>query len=521
MNTLILALALAPSAAPPRSPPPVPPTIVVSLALRDIKLSVDPKDRYYTRYFFTWDHTEEWQRVSQLLMNLLSRDSEVQRVRRITPFLWRIDLRDLHWLIETWEKGAAVDYVFHDRLRRPVGTPTPPEVGSFSKRTKGKGSNLRKTPHAGWLQADQILQLSVLTRSQAPILVAEIFFNRASRQRDILNKDNSGVGYYDFLRLENRRDYLKLVDVDVQDPKELSPFGREFRAALDKSGVSTQNRQIVRFQGRGGGVWVTLDTKTQANRGVARNNLRPGEFRHQAEEWYGPLPNGLWVVFTSNNLGVRANVVPGDDFGLHDDSPLNESRSKVIHPVLSCNNCHAGQVLKDFRDDVRKKNEVGTWLGFGSVKKKVDREFRRLYFSDLYFQLVKDRLEYQRAIRLHTILDPSDPNDKGLEPQKAMQLFSRKFYYYSEDGVTLARAARELGVTRDVFLDALRFYARPVDDGEGKEAYRLTNSPLSDFLEKVPRSLTRLTWEDTYPLAQDVLAAYGLELLKRDLRPER
>lgn len=508
MQSLVLALALA--AAPSKVSPPVPPTFAATLAARDLKANVPYKDWIYTRYLFTWDQDEDWRRIWQLHMNLLSRDQEVQRVVVITPYLWRINIKDLRWNPQTWENGAGVDYVFHDSTRRPTNTPKPPHptISRFSKKAKFRKD---KIPHAGWLQADDILFLSVATKSQAPILVAEIVFNRSARQRDILNKDDHGVGYFDFLQLKSRKDYLKLVDVDVQNPDEESPFGREFRAALDKSGISEQNRQIVRFQGRGGGVWVTLDTQTQRGRGVALNNLRRGEFRHTAEEWYGPKADGLPVVYTCDDKGVQANVVPGDTHEIHDGSSLNEGKGKTVHSILSCNNCHRGQVLKDFKDDVRTRNSPGTWLGIGSVKKKIDREFRQLYLSDIYLQLVKDRLEYQYAVRRATILNPDNAGDKGLDPDKAFQIYSRRWFKYARDDVTVGKAARELGVTREIFIDALRNYARPKDD-----VYRLANVPLAGYIAKDPFPLSRLTWEDSYALAQDALVAYGLDLLKRD-----
>jgi hypothetical protein len=515
-----LILATAMGAPPPYVPDAVPHAVAVTVAASDIA-KVHLEDQPFQRYLFNEDQNELWSRVWQLHMNLLSRESETARVTVMRPYLWRIDLRDMRWDPGVYENALNQDVYFHRKVVLEKDTTiTLYYPGGDAGKEHGEGKRFKRQeyteshkkgdvvvvhqPHLPLLELDALRKA---TYSEVPILRSDWLFAFSARQRSILNEDNHGLGYYDFLQLPDRAAYIKLIDLDVKDPKEQSPFGREFRSALEKSGVSQQNRQIVRFPARGGGAWVTLDVATQRDRGIALDNLRPGEFDHKAEEWYGPLPNGGPVVFTSNEKGVRANVVPGDLFGIHDTSASNEARSAVIHPIVSCNGCHAGKVLRDFKDDVRKANRPGTWLAFGTAGKKsvssreLALEFKRLYFSDVYKVLADDQVKFQEAIQRHTRLDEADPTDKGLTAEVAMRAYARAFHAYATDDVDVDRAARELGVKTSVWLAALRWYAAPgpgSEDEKPSEVKRLASVPLSRYLMKEPLPLSRLTsWRGT------------------------
>src|SRR5207253_2525217 len=89
----------------------------------------------------------------------------------------------------------------------------------------------------------------------------------------------------------------------------------------------------------------------------AVRNLRRGDFRHQAEEHYLTLPNGLPVYFLGNAQGERQDSAP--DFIGSDTSVLNVSRDGRIHVCLGCVRCHAGNVLQPIDDWARKNYTVG------------------------------------------------------------------------------------------------------------------------------------------------------------------
>jgi hypothetical protein len=395
---------------------------------------------------------------------------------------------------------------------------------------------------ANWIDPGDALFLRKETSSESPILWARWLFVQQARQRNLFNRDDSGLGYYDWLGIRKRADYLKLIDIDVKSPDEVQFFGTEFRAARDRSGVSEQNRIVVRFRGRAeAGVWVTLDTKDQRRRGVALRNLGPGDFEHDTEEWIGPGNNHLPKYLLSDNRGVLQNVAPGDDHGLHDTSAANEARSRALHPNLSCLGCHKGDIIIPFRDDVRAQYYAGGFLAAGVAAtysppvnpyarfakrkkaapykpylKRPDRvqaflEFRRLYLSDVYYWMSHDIGLYRRAVGLATRLDAGDT---GLAPDAATAAYARAFHHYATDPVTPARAARELGVPAHVWIAALRHYARPRLKS-GVEVNLLADTALARHLQKEPLALTRLTWEDSYALAQDILHEYAATLAPR------
>ena len=504
----------APEAAPPS------PGDAVAVAAVDID-TVPLEDRTYTRYLWVVDPEETFQRVFQLHVNLLSREAEMIRfiktrnpndlgITVIKPWLWRIDTRDPRWEPGVWENIRDNDYLFHRRVKLvkdvtfktfwPGGTDK--KDGKFYKKQSWNDSHKKGTfvsIGAPWLPTAQLNKLREATYSESPIAGAEWLFVQSARQRNLLRRDDSGLGYYDFLQLKNRDDYFKLIGFRVKDS---DVFGREMYAAIDKSGVSPQNRLAFRGLALGGAVWGTLDTDQQKERGIAIDNLRPGEFKHNTEEWYGCLPNRLPGTFLSDDKGVAQNVAPGDTHGLHDSSPLNESVDKSLHTNLACMRCHAGQVLKSFRDDVRKQFQKGQFLVLAATKREVNLEFKRLYLSDIYKALDADRKAFQAAFTEATTLDPEDPKDKGWTAARAAKEYARAFHRYADDEVTLEVAARELGVRRSVFLAALRHWAQPLG------LPTLARNSLARFLRKDPLGLSRLTWEDRYAEAQDIVAAY-------------
>ncbi len=496
-----------PAPAAPTAPPS--PGDAVALAARDV-VKLRPDDRPFARYLWVVEPSPAARRVWKLHQNLLSRYAEMTDVVPVAPWLWRIDLRDPAWDPATWENAGASDPFFHTRVKltrdtvlRSVWPGGKDATGRFFKRQKydkPRKAGERVVVGAPWLPPAELNLLRFAVFSESPVLMAEWLFAQSARQRNLLNKDDHGVGYYDFLKVKDRDDFFGLIKLNVKDS---AAFGRDMQAALEKSGVSPQNRQMLRQLAVGGAAWVTLDTDRQQGRGVALRNLEPGRFRHNAEEWYGVLPNGLPVTFLSNDKGVRQNFAPADSHGFADRSSLNESNDTRIHVNLACWRCHAGQVLKDFRDDVRRQFKAGGWLLLGSTDRERDLLFRRLYFSDVYKALARDRKDFQDAITLATRLNPADPRDAGLTAQKAAAAYARAFHRYADDDVTPARAARELGVTAPVFLAALRHYARPLG------LPTLADVPLSRYLADEPMPLSRLTWEDSYPLAQSILASYS------------
>lgn len=484
------------------------PARAVTLAHADCaKLHAD--DQPYVRYL--WVSSDEKVREEFLValgfhLNLLSTQGKLKLPTLISPDVVRIDVREYGWdaRLNVWEKFAGLDFFFHQKLKvlKDVEFPTvwpggPDATGKEYKR--GKYQQERKAGRtqdvaALWLPAKEIDALRYMTYSEAPVLCAEWFFVQTARQISIRNKDE-GVGYYEWLGLKDRKAYFDLIGLDEKKAGELS---REWRAVVDRSGISQQNRMVVALGAVSGRAWVTLDTFTQAGRGNFKRNLRKGEAAHDVEEHYGVLGNGLFVTFLSDKNGVRASVAP-PDIG-PDDSSLRVGRDSRVHANLSCIRCHG--VNKDFlqpvNDWARRTFRQGGVLRLTDKDKKVTLELESQYLRDMDKLLARDRTEYMDAVREVTT---SLKNPKGMTAPQITKAYGNAWNSYVESPVTVMDAAREVGTTKEKLLAAIATHAKNRGGGD---------LILSSFLDG--QSITRLEWEDSYRLA--VFLAAGLHPLE-------
>jgi len=483
-----------------------------------------------TRYLWVAKPSQRFRTVEKLRINLLSRYSEIVDFVQVEPWLWRLRLDEPKFDPGTWENAADTDPYFHLEVEFAKET-TLLMVwpGGYSKHDGGKFVKRQKyttTVPAGakaivgapWLPSKELIALREMTWSEAPVLMAEWLFVQSSRQLNLLNQADSGIGYYDWLKLDTLDDYFQLIDPKSEFLKGSEIFGREYMAVLDRSGISDQNRQLFRYKARGGGVWATFDTNVQKGRGVAINNIRrpdltkkdqTGRFDFNAQEWFASLPNRGPVMFLNAIVkdkdkktfkAVRQNIAPGDTHGLHSSSLLNERNSKQLHILLDCLQCHWPNVLKPFEDDVRKRDKAGQWTFLAFTDPQEDLESRKLLKSDIYKPLADDE---QKFVEFFEKATTTEDFPIGLTVSKAVQWYSRQFHWYATDPVDLKKAAAFLGVERDYWLKALRNYARPP---ELKGPSILAHIALSGYLLKEPAVLSILTFEDCYSMGQQVLA---------------
>lgn len=485
------------------------PARAVTLAHADCaKLPAD--DQPYVRYL--WVSSDEKVREDTLValsfhLNLLSVVPKLAHPTLIAPDVVRIDVRQYGWylvrqgvlkrnILPVWEKFAGLDPYFHQKAKAlkdvefSVVWP-----GGFDDRQKAefKRGKYRQERKAGrtqdiaavWLPAKQIEELRLMTYSECPILMAEWFFVQTARQISIRNKQE-GVGYYDFLGLKDRNAFF---DLSGTDEKKAIERLSEWRAVVEKSGISQQNRQIVKLAAIGGGTWGTLDTFVQKGKGVALRNLERGAFAHNAEEWYGNLPNKLPVTFLSDDKGVAQETAP-DKIG-PDKSSFNVGNDGRVHANISCMRCHGvdKDMLKPVGDAVRDLFEVGSGLHFAGKDKALQEELESQYLSDIDGELDDDRARYVKAIRLATA---SKKNPKGLTSPQITKLYCELWNRYVEADLTAADCAREIGVTEDRLLEALRTHAKNRGIGD---------MVLAGLIRKVPRKVTRLNFEESVSLA--------------------
>lgn len=453
------------------------PSEAVAAALVDaskLPASVRVTSRYLSLYNVPAAYQEEVLRVLVFQINSLSRESAVYRSTVVAPGLVRVNLLDYGIDPKVWEKLAETDPYFHVQVEfdQPFG------YTQAGKWVQTKVVKSRKSAAAPWLDPVAIAALIVLVQSQAPVVRADWWFAQTARQLSLGNKQ-TGVGYYDFLRLQKRADLEKLVRLNVKDSLDI---GREMRAALDRSGVAAQNRQIVRLQALTGGYWTTLDTDDSTGKGNAIRNLARGDMDHKAEEIYAVLPNGLFVTFLCNDQGVRQDSAP--DFIGPDDSPLRVGRDARIHAQLACVRCHT-EGLRPINDWARRT--LRNPLGVQSPDYTKTLELRRQYFSNLDKQLERDRELYREALL----------ECNGWTPLQNAKAFARFWDWYVERDRTLADVAVECGVQPPALL-ALALKRSATANGSA-------DLVLSVFLLDPPGTVRVEMLEEAFSLLQGYL----------------
>lgn len=466
---------------------------------------------------------EEWGKFLLVLyfhVNSLSRESEVVRPVLVTPDLVRISLLDYGIDPKVWEKLADNDPYFHALLvkevvdvreetveelmpyghwrRKSDNARVDPEVGRADRETywfqlvenKRVARRVKKetkkretvTSAAPWLPAPDVAALVLLTGSQAPVVRADWFVAWTSIQ-----SGRKGSGYYDFLGFKSLKDAEELAGLDRKAAIRLR---KEIAALVSESGVALNNRQVFRYQTISGDWWETLDSNTSTAEQNAISRFDWGDFKFDATEVYFSLPNGLFGLAAANNQGVLQETVPDTIAPNH----VSRSNDRRIHPGLSCIECHTGglQPIDDWARSVYQGPEnPGSEIPLASVDPKQLKRLRQLYLSPLKSRLKKDVLEYADALLLVN----------GLTPEKNSSAYADQWYRYSYTSLGPDEVALELGVTREVWLKALKQYVAP--NGVPVIADPVLVGMLGG------RKVRREHHEERYALEQEILSKGG------------
>lgn len=455
------------------------PQTALAAALTDARaLSADAaaRTRYLDLSALPADYREEAAKVGDFQINTLSRESQLIKLRRVSADLLAVVLDDYRLDPKTWEKFAHIDPYFHVQIElvQSVWWEAGKDYAAGYYPTK-----VRVPASAPWLDANQTAELIRRTQSQAPLLRFDWWFVQTARQVS-LNNRQTGVGYYDWLKLMKRADLEKLV---VLDEKASRRIGRELRAAVEKSGVADQNRAVERLQSLTGGYWVTEDVKDSTGKGNAIRNLDRRDFVHDAEEIYAVLPNGLFVYWAGDAAGNRQDSAP--DFIGADNSPLRTGNDSRIHVCLACIRCHTDG-LRGIDDWVRRTLRPPLGLQSPDYAKFV--ELRRQYFADLNGPLDADRQVYDRALHALT----------GWKPPELARAYARLWDWYAERPRGRADLASEMGVDEKRVLAALQAVART----------GALETVLAGLIQE-PESKIRTThWEEVAPVAFEIVRRY-------------
>jgi hypothetical protein len=420
---LLCSLAVAPVWADPGA------ALAAALAdCRRLPTDVRTQARYLSLENLPEDYRPEALKVLAFQVNSLSRSPDLVAPKVVSAGLVRVLLVDYGWDRKVWEKLADVDPYYHVQVKEQWPGGVDPRYGRYFP-----AGTYRYPAPAPWLDAACAADLYRLTDSETPVVRADWWFVQGVRQLSLTNKQ-TGVGYYDWLGLKDRKDFERLIRLSAKDSRDL---GKETRAALERSGVAQQGRQVVRFQALTGGAWVSLDTDDNTGEGNPVRNLRGGDYVHKAEEHYGVLPNGLFAFFLCDDKGARQDTAP--DFIGPDDSPLRSGRDARIHVGLGCVRCHV-EGLRGIDDWVRRQPKV-----ISSPDYRELLTLRRQYLSNLARQLERDRAVYAEALA----------ECNGLKPAENARAVARFWDRYVEQPVGPKEAAAELGVAVETLRERL------------------------------------------------------------------
>lgn len=411
--------------------------------------------RYISAHHLAKEELDSAYVVTSYHVNLLSRKGIIKRPRKVNDWLWCIDIDDYGWARPRFGQLVfskfALEPYFHVQV------------------LDGKGGKV--VSHAPWLPANEIVYLSTVCDSMVPIVRYDWFINRTAMQ-----EGRDGFGYYDFLEFKSRADAEKLAGLDRKAAEKLF---REQAAVIDESGVALQSRQIFRYATISGSWWETRDTNGDDNSKDAKNPIRKllDDYKHDAEEIVFTLPNRLPGYYLSNAVGKGVASAPPDIAS--DGKSVNNDRR--VHACLSCVRCHVSNGLINFDDLFRDQFAFGEGLNIKSPDKDFINRLNSVYLGKIKKDYKMDVENYGDAIK----------DASGLDAEAARLAYVKSWSVYIDEGITVSRAAREVGLEEKDFILKLKNYAR---------VNKVVDPVLSKYLKKEPGVIRREHFEEAFSL---------------------
>lgn len=448
---------------------------VTSTIAEDVKYAVKDANRIgaiaaRTRYLTMYNIPEKRRlqtfNVASFAANSLSKEADIVKPRLVTPTLIAIVIDDYGWDAALWEKLATVDPYFHAITETSIT-----ENYYEGQYLKSREKKVRQAVLSPILPLAESAELVTLTQSQSPILRADWWLSQV-----LIQAGRNGVGYYDWLGIKDRDTYQA---ISFFDQKASQKIKREVAAIVSRSGVAQHPRQIFRLQSLTGGYWFTKDTITDNK--DDRNALRnlDDTYKHEAEEHYSVLPNGLFVYLLCDEKGKRQDSAP-DGIGSDETAP---GKDKRIHIFLSCVRCHT-EGLRPIDDWGRKVFQDKVALSSPDYEKS--RRLFQLYLSDIADKLDDDRAAQAKIVKRLT----------GYTTPELSAAVAEVWSSYAERDLTPADAAKDLGVTEEEYLTALRNAAKQNP---------LFDPVLSSHLATPAVAIRSDDWEQVYQLALSYL----------------
>ena len=236
--------------------------------------------------------------------------------------------------------------------------------------------------------------------------------------------------YHDILSLpETDRELERDLGIDVARNLQSAPGVRVWRAGLNDSGVSKNNRVVERHKSQHGAYWKSYDFAGSA--GVQNIFTHPLTFRHDGGEIVFNLPNGLQAYYISDASGSRIDAAPTNIVSNPDE------RDGIVRNGISCIGCHT-EGMKTFEDEAR------------VVIIKAPESAAKVQALRLYVEKgVMDEKVREDTGRYRRALEATGGVFGGIEPVY-------RFYKAFEGPVDAAHAAAAVGLETEAFLRKIR-----------------------------------------------------------------
>jgi len=369
-----------------------------------------------------------------------------------------INLADYGISPKTWDRLAIPDPYFHVRV---------------AGEKDGRKVIFHKYD-VPWIDTNLTEELSRLTDAQAALVRGDWFFWQTAAQID------RDPGYYDLLGLgKDLKDFWALIGAD---PDLARKSFNEDNGAVGFSSVTLNNRGVVRLGAASGGYWFTKDFKSSRDRS---NTLRvPLDLtKPDASEQYGFLPNRLFTVWLNNDQekGGRQDQAP-DFIAGHRKAPNSDTR---VHIYWTCMSCHVEglrPIGEYYRLTFRGSQEVRS-PDPHFLKKESDK-----YFTDIDWQLARDREQFARAVK--------EVNGLTIAENARLVGAMWAWYSFSDDQVTAEQAAVECGLPYQEFRARLDAFRR-------REA--VYDPVLGAYMKNPPGLIRREHFEELFPFLMKAL----------------
>ena len=236
--------------------------------------------------------------------------------------------------------------------------------------------------------------------------------------------------YHDILALpETDRELERDLGIDVARNLQSAAGIRVWRAGLNDSRVSKNNRVVERHRFQHGAYWKSYDFAGSV--GIQNIFTHPLTFRHDGGEVIFNLPNGLQAYYISDASGNRIDAAPTDIVSNPGE------RDGIVRNGISCIGCHT-EGMKTFEDGVRE------------VIAKAPNSPAKVQALSLYVEQSKmDELLNEDTTHYRRALEATGGVFGGIEPVY-------RFYTAFEGPVDAAHAAAAVGLETEVFLAKIR-----------------------------------------------------------------